>query len=152
VAKMNYKLVPYTDDYYQFVYDLKKTVYRQYVEECWGEWNEAVQKEMFDRFIDSVKEDTHLIFSQGQVIGFYNGTTLDDGSYEIGNICITPEYQNRGLGTQVLRDVLAVHKAKDIHIQYFKQNPVGRLYERLGFVPDGENDFHYVMKRFGETD
>ena len=51
---MDYKLVPYTDDFYHFVYDLKKTAYKKYVEECWGEWNEAAQQEMFDRFIDSV--------------------------------------------------------------------------------------------------
>lgn len=147
---MDYKLVPYTDDYYQFVYDLKKTVYKKYVEECWGEWNESVQQEIFGRFIDSVKEDTHLIFSQGQAIGFYNSTTLEDGSYEIGNICITPEYQNHGLGTQILKDILDSHKAQDIRIQYFKQNPVGRLYKRLGFEPDGEKDFHYVMKKPGK--
>ena len=147
---MDYKLVPYTDDYYQFVYDLKKTVYKKYVEERWVEWNESVQQEIFGRFIDSVKEDTHLIFSQGQAIGFYNGTTPEDGSYEIGNICITPEYQNHGLGTQILRDILDSHKAQDIRIQYFKQNPVGRLYKRLGFEPDGEKDFHYVMKKPGK--
>ncbi len=40
---MDYKLVSYTDDFYHFVYDLKKTVYKKYVEECWGEWNEAAQ-------------------------------------------------------------------------------------------------------------
>ena len=146
---MDYEPVSYTDDFYQFVYDLKKTVYKKYVEACWGEWNEAVQQEMFDRFIDSVKEDTYLIFSQGQAIGFYNGTPLEDGSYEIGNICITPEYQNHGLGTQILKDILDSHKEKDIYIQYFKQNPVGRLYKRLGFVPYGEKEFHYVMKKPG---
>ena len=147
---MDYKLVPYTDEFYEFVYDLKKTVYKKYVEECWGEWNELIQQEMFGRFIDSVKDDTHLIFSKGQAIGFYNGTTLEDGSYEIGNICITPEYQNHGLGTQILRNILDSHKAQDIHIQYFKQNPVGRLYKRLGFEQDGEKDFHYVMKKPGK--
>ena len=143
-------MLPTNPSAYQFVYDLKKTVYKKYVEECWGEWNESVQQEMFDRFIDSVKEDTHLIFSKGQAIGFYNGTTPEDGSYEIGNICITPEYQNHGLGTQILRDILDSHKAQDIRIQYFKQNPVGRLYKRLGFEPDGEKDFHYVMKKPGK--
>ncbi len=147
---MDYQLVPYTDDFYQFVYDLKKTSYIKYVEECWGEWNEAAQQEMFSRFIESVKGETYLIFSQGQAIGFYNGTTLEDGSYEIDNICITPEYQNHGLGTRVLRAILDSHKAQDIHIQYFKQNPVGKLYKRLGFSPDGEKDFHYVMKKTGK--
>ena len=29
----------------------------------------------------------------------------NDGSYEIGNICIIPEYQGRGIGTQVLKDI-----------------------------------------------
>ena len=48
---MDYEPVSYTDDFYQFVYDLKKTVYKKYVEACWGEWNEAVQQEMFDRFM-----------------------------------------------------------------------------------------------------
>ena len=72
---MDYKLIPYTDEFYEFVYDLKKTVYKKYVEECWGEWNELIQQEMFGRFIDSVKEDTHLIFSKGQAIGFYNASS-----------------------------------------------------------------------------
>lgn len=70
---------------------------------------------------------------------------LEDGSYEIGNICIIPEYQGRGIGTQVLKDIIELHKNQDLHIQYFKQNPVGKLYEKLGFVPDGETEFHYQM-------
>lgn len=68
---------------------------------------------------------------------------LEDGSYKIGNICIIPEYQGRGIGTQVLKDIMELHKNQDLHIQYFKQNPVGKLYEKLGFVLDGETEFHY---------
>ena len=81
----------------------------------------------------------------GKDIGFYNGLTLEDGSYEIGNICIIPEYQGNGIGTQVLKDIMELHKGQDLHIQYFKQNPVGKLYERLGFQPSGETEFHYQM-------
>ena len=40
---------------------------------------------------------------------------------------------------------MELHKNQDLHIQYFKQNPVGKLYEKLGFVPDGETKFHYQM-------
>ena len=32
-------------------------------------------------------------------------------------------------------------------IQIFKQNPVGKLYERLGFIPSGETEFHYQMMK-----
>ena len=32
-------------------------------------------------------------------------------------------------------------------LQYFKQNPVGKLYERFGFKQVGETEFHYQMVR-----
>ena len=56
-----------------------------------------------------------------------------------------PEYQGKGIGTQVLKDIMRVHKDQTLHIQYFKQNPVGKLYERLGFTINGETEFHYQM-------
>ena len=144
---MNYKLVPYTEDDYQFVYDVKKNAYKKYVEECWKNWNEEVQKELFNKFINVVKKDTYIIKLNGQNIGFYNGKNLEDGSYEIGNICIIPDFQGKGLGTRILKDIIELHREQDLYIQYFKQNPVGGLYERLGFVHDYEKEFHYVMKK-----
>lgn len=41
--------------------------------------------------------------------------------------------------------MIELHQQEDIHIQYFKQNPVGNLYSRLGFEPSGETKFHYQM-------
>lgn len=142
---MKYMLLPYNDENYQFIYDVKKNAYKKYVEENWGQWNEEVQSELFDKFINSVKDDTYIIQLNGKNIGFYNGEILEDGSYEIGNICIIPEYQGKGIGTQVLKDIMKLHQDQTLHIQYFKQNPVGKLYERLGFIPDYEKDYHYVM-------
>lgn len=78
-------------------------------------------------------------------IGFYNGEILENGNYEVGNICIIPEYQGNGIGSKILKNVLEENKDKDIEIQYFKQNPVGKLYERLSFMPNGETEFHYRM-------
>ena len=138
-------LVPYTDIDYDFVYDVKKNAYKKYVEECWGEWNDEDQKNHFQRFINVVKNNAYIIMIGDKKIGFYNGEILENGNYEVGNICIIPEYQGKGIGTKVLKDKLDENKDKDIEIQYFKQNPVGKLYERLGFVPNGETEFHYQM-------
>ena len=80
-------------------------------------------------------------------IGFYNSEILENGNYEVGNICIIPEYQGKGIGTQILKYKLEENTDMNIEIQYFKQNPVGRLYERLGFIPSGETEFHYQMKK-----
>ena len=149
VDRTLYNLRPYIDNKYhnykEFIYQVKKEVYQQYVAECFGSWIEEDQRKYYEEFISKVKDDTWIIQLNGVDIGFYNGMELEDGSYEIGNICIIPEYQKKGIGTGVLSDILKKHKDQDIHIQYFKQNPVGKLYERLGFIPNGETEFHYKM-------
>ena len=144
-----YNMRPYINNEfhndYDFVYEVKKNAYKKYVEECWGSWIEEDQRNYFKDFIVQVKENAYIIQLNGKDIGFYNGETLEDGSYEIGNICIIPEYQGRGIGTEILKDMIELHQQEDIHIQYFKQNPVGSLYKRLGFEENGETKFHYQM-------
>lgn len=151
-----YNMKPYIDNefynYKEFVYQVKKNAYKKYVEEIWGPWNEEVQRELYEKFINQVQEDAWIIQLNGKDIGFFNGETLEDGSYKIGNICIIPEYQGKGIGTQVLKDIIKLHKKQTLHIQYFKQNPVGKLYERLGFVPDYEKNYHCVMIKLKEKE
>lgn len=139
------KLKPYTDDDYEFVYEIKKNSYKKYVEECWGSWIEEDQRKYFETFISAVKDNAYIIMDGEKKIGFYNGEILENGNYEVGNICIIPEYQGKGIGSKVLKDIIEKYKDKDIEIQYFKQNPVGKLYERLGFIHSGETEFHYQM-------
>ena len=141
-------LEPYTEEYYEFVYEIKKNAYIKYVEECWGKWDEEAQREYYKKFIATYKDNAYIIKLDGRAIGFYNDETLEDGSYEIGNICIMPEYQKKGIGTNILKRKLEEHKNKDIKIQYFKTNPVGNLYERLGFVFLGKTEFHYQMIKY----
>ena len=147
--KEQYNMRPYIDNEYhnykEFIYQVKKKAYKKYVEEYFGVWDEEDQRKYFEKFINQIKDDTWIIQLNGIDIGFYNGMKLSNDSYEIGNICIIPEYQGRGIGTQVLMDIMELHKDEDLHIQYFKQNPVGKLYERLGFIPNGESEYHYQM-------
>lgn len=100
----------------------------------------------FAKFMEAYKDGAVIITKDGIDIGFYNGELLED-TYEIGNICIIPEYQNRGIGTAILKDILDANKDRTVTLQYFKKNPVGRLYERLGFKVVGETKFHYQMSR-----
>ncbi len=139
------KLIPYTDADYEFVYEAKKNAYKKYVEKYWGSWNEEEQRKYFDKFITNVRNNALIIFFEETKIGFYNGEILSNGNYEIGNICIIPQYQNMGIGSNILKAKLEENKDKNIEIQYFKQNPVGKLYERLGFTPNGETEYHYRM-------
>ena len=141
-----YNLRNITEQDYDFIYQVKKDAYIKYVEMNFGEWKEEVQRAFFKVFIEKFKEGACIITFQGKDIGFYNSCE-NDYIYEIGNICIISEYQNQGIGTAILQDVIKEHADKEIHLQYFKQNPVGRLYERLGFEQCGETSYHYRMKK-----
>ena len=80
--------------------------------------------------------------------GFYNGKVKDNNNFEIGNICVKPEYQNKGIGKAVLKEILFENKEKDIVLQCFKDNPVIRLYQRMGFEKMGETETHYILKKY----
>jgi len=57
------------------------------------------------------------------------------GEIRIVDIALLPEYRNSGIGSRLLRDLLAeatlAGKLVSIHVEKF--NPALRLYERLGF-------------------
>ena len=133
-----------TENDYEFIYQVKKDAYKKYVEMYYGKWDEEQQRGYFEKFIATYREGAFIITLGGRDIGFYNVITSDD-KYEIGNICIIPEYQGRGIGTAVLRELLSKNVDKEISLQYFKCNPVGNLYKRLGFKQTGETAYHYQM-------
>ena len=148
---MNIKMYKYIDkkDIKEFIYQLKKVSYKKYIEEYCGMWDEDAQRKYFEEFIDTVKDDTWIIQLDGNNIGFFNGETLKDGGYGIGNICILKEYQRKGIGSKILKDIIDAHKDQDIYIQCFKSNPVISLYKRLGFKIYAQDEVHYklIIKR-----
>ena len=129
----------------KFIYNLKKEVYQKYVEKIYGEWNEENQKKLFNKFMKENSKNIELIYLKDKLVGFYNGKLKDDKSYEIDNICIMPEYQNRKIGIAVLKEILFENKDKEIILQCFKENQASKLYERMGFKKIEENETHYIM-------
>lgn len=87
-----------------------------------------------------------VIERDGEAIG---RLYVDRASEEICliDIALLPEARGNGLGTRMVEEILdearAVGKPVEIHVERF--NPAMRLYERLGFVPSGENGVYYRM-------
>jgi ribosomal protein S18 acetylase RimI-like enzyme len=98
--------------------------------------------------------------------GNYPGATLDvievDGSLagrlyvhrgpsdiRIMDIALAPAFRGRGIGTQLLRDLMAEADASgrklSIHVEV--NNPARALYDRLGFRPAGEHGVYVLMER-----
>jgi ribosomal protein S18 acetylase RimI-like enzyme len=66
----------------------------------------------------------------------------------IVDIALLPEYRNAGIGTALLRELLAegaqAGKPVTIHVEQF--NPALRLYARLGFTRIAERGVYYLME------
>ena len=66
----------------------------------------------------------------------------------IVDIALLPEHRNAGIGSAILKDLLAEGarsgKPVSIHVEMF--NPAMTLYQRLGFRKLGEHGAYYLME------
>jgi ribosomal protein S18 acetylase RimI-like enzyme len=67
----------------------------------------------------------------------------------IMDIALLPQARDRGLGTELLRELIAeserAGKALSIHVE--AENPARSLYERLGFVEAEDRGVYKLMRR-----
>jgi len=68
---------------------------------------------------------------------------------QVIDMALLPEYRGQGIGTSLLRGVLAhadrMGRAILLHVE--KQSRAVRLYERLGFLISGETGLYFEMSR-----
>jgi ribosomal protein S18 acetylase RimI-like enzyme len=72
-----------------------------------------------------------------------------DDEIRIVDIALLPPFRGRGLGTALLRDLIAEADAggKPLSIHVEQNNPARTLYDRLGFRPAGEHGIYVLMRR-----
>ena len=129
-----------------WLWDTKTRCLRAYIEQTYGAWDEDTQSARFDATF--IPEEIRIISLDGRDAGF-TAVRHDPDVILLFNLMIAPEFQNRGLGTAVLRDLLAEAQARHlpVKLQVMKVNPARHLYERVGFtaVPAEEIPTHYRM-------
>jgi ribosomal protein S18 acetylase RimI-like enzyme len=64
------------------------------------------------------------------------------------DISLVPGVRGRGIGTKILKDLMAEANKKKLplNLHVLRINPALRLYERLGFNKTAENDFYFLME------
>lgn len=60
---------------------------------------------------------------------------------------LEPAFQRRGLGTAVMRALLAEYQGHSWRLEVLKQSPARLFWERQGFRLVGESDFDWLMQR-----
>ena len=123
---MKYYLKPAVNDDYEFCYRItKENMYDLFCRQ-WGGW---VDKEFQKGFIVN---NIHIIIAEGDRVGYLSVITEYDNIH-IDNIQISSNYHNRGIGTQILKNIVCSNTKPTVRLTTFDDNPAKRLYERLGF-------------------
>ncbi len=134
---------PSTRHDYSFLYRLNETTMKEYVDQSWG-WDDSVQKKRFQEHFHPGRDE--IIVVGGQDVGM---VCVEERAGEIllAGIKILPQFQRKGLGTTIIRKLLADARRSrlPVRLRVLKVNPVKQLYERLGFEVTQETDTHYLM-------
>ena len=129
----------------EFCYQAKKAALGPVVTQTWG-WDEAFQRDFHDKSF--VASNLSLIRYKRRNIGTM-GVIKNEDHYVLGGFYLLLEYQGRGVGSFLLRQLIASAEAQrmPIRLQVLKLNHGARsLYERHGFEVYGQTDSHDLMQ------
>jgi ribosomal protein S18 acetylase RimI-like enzyme len=129
----------------EWLWETKTRCLRIYIEQTYGSWDDT-QRARFDATF--IPEEVHIVSVDGRDAGFI-AARQDPEVIQLFNLMIAPEFQNRGLGTAVLRNLLTLAQKRrmPVRLQVLKVNPARHLYERMGFtfIPEEEIPTHFRM-------
>ncbi|MEU8660924.1 GNAT family N-acetyltransferase [Actinoplanes philippinensis] len=141
-------LRPATDADSNRCYQLHRAAMRGYIEAIWG-WNEADQQTFHDRGFDPAH--TRIITADGHDAGALIVDYQPDQIY-LSRIEIHPDFQGRGIGSQLIRLLLreGAARGQSVELDVLTVNPRAcALYQRLGFQEinrHGPNDIKIRMR------
>ena len=113
---------------------------RDYVVALWGTWPQELDTRTFI-------EDCRIIVVDGQDAGCVTTQSSTDQVW-LDELFIAPEFQRKGIGSHVLRDVLsqAEKAGLPLRLSVLTTNPAIRFYERHGFhVEDRNSERDYLI-------
>lgn len=107
---------------------------------------EKVLNWVFKKIQRSIGEYS-VVYADGQKAGYYHFYKNADGEYELDDLYIFPEYQSRGIGTNIIKKCCSSVDAPVLLYVFIKNKRALSLYEKLGFeVVKTVGGTRYIMK------
>ena len=131
-------------EHYDFALHLYLLTMRPYMQELIV-WDEQEQRASFAA--QWKREEVRIISVDGKDVGWLQVADLPT-EIRLQKFFVSPQYQRSGIGSEVLRNLLATWRStrKKIVLKVLKNNPARRLYERLGFSVVAEAGVTFRMR------
>ena len=123
------------------------TSLRESIEAARGRWSESRERAQFVAQLDL--DHTKIICVRSREVGFLTAI-LRAHEIEIHTLCVVPDQQGQGIGSQVTRQVIqSAHAAGyAVALSVLKTNQrAAKLYRRLGFEQVDELEHHLRFRR-----
>ncbi len=122
---------------------------RSMIEPLFG-WDQTHQEQSFAKWFKL--DEARIITAEGRDVGWAQWR-VDECAIFLGSLYIAPEIQGQGIGTHVLRTLLAEGRqsSKEVTLAVMKVNPAVHLYERLGFWITHQDEYKLYMQADSRT-
>lgn len=98
--------------------------------------------------IESCINEYTTIYADGVKAGYYHFYKNEDAEFEIDDLYIFPEFQNKGIGSNVISKCCSAVTEPVMLYVYIKNQKAVSLYKRLGFeVVKTIKDSRFIMKK-----
>lgn len=131
----------------EYLYHLCEATMRGYAESIWGSWNESAAAEALAKGASDGSFSSIMV--NGKRVGAVS-VERHGSHHQLEQLYIEPTFQNRGIGTAVVRRIIAEaqREHRPVRLKVLTSNPARTLYERLGFaVTESSTEFHFMERR-----
>jgi ribosomal protein S18 acetylase RimI-like enzyme len=145
---MNLRLRAAKSEDRAFLHELNRLAYEDVVTRQFGVWDDRAQRQRFDSKLQ--RAAFRIVELAGQPIAAVWSSEHDDHVF-LHELLVLPEFQNRGLGSEILRRELARAEAvrKPMRLHTLVLNRAQEFYKRHGFIETGRGDVYVDMERAG---
>ena len=127
----------------EWLVDLRAEVLRADLERLGRYDTHRVRQRMRDAYVPT---STRVIVEDSTEIGCVTVRVEDDARW-LEHFYLAPHAHGRGIGSEVLREILAEEDPRPFRLNVLQGSPARRLYERHGFTVDSEDDVDVFMTR-----
>jgi ribosomal protein S18 acetylase RimI-like enzyme len=141
---MEISLRPAHSDDFKFCRQMYYECMGWIIERLFG-WDQARENAKFAKHFKL--DEVEIVVVDGRDAGWLQAQT-DAGAITLGQIYVSPALQRRGIGTEILKRLLARarREGKAVTLSVVKINPASHLYERHGFRTTHEDENKFYMR------